>query len=524
MPRGLARRVRARGPAAAAAALAGPGPLRRGAGPASGRRGRRSRGQAVAPDGVEEAGEGGGAAPGRAPGQGILELAKKLQHQQGVEASGHHGGSAGAESGGGPSRHGEAWPPRRLREAWAREGLLRGCGGAAAAGAGSGPLRVAVLLSGGVDSSVALQLLAAAGHSCTAFYLQIWFQEDFRNFWGSCPWEEDLEYARAVCAQAGVPLEVVPMTDDYWAQVVADSIGKVKRGLTPNPDMLCNSRVKFGAFARYLDRRFPRQFDRIASGHYAHVEARPGPAGAAGAGGAALALSADAVKDQTYFLAMLSRAQLARALFPLGCLPKRRVREVAHAAGLANRDRKDSQGICFLGKVRFSEFVAEHLGTWPGLILEEESGAALGFHRGYWFHTIGQRTGLYLPDGPWYVVRKDLRMNALYVSKDYYALEKRRDAFKCGAFNWLVDDPPAHGERLECKVRHGAAMYGCRILYEAGGGAATVLLDGSDQGLAAGQYAVFYRGRRCVGSAVMLGGCERPTGAAAGPAALGAGA
>ncbi|CAA0815287.1 Unknown protein [Striga hermonthica] len=130
------------------------------------------------------------------------------------------------------------------------------------------PLKVAVLISGGVDSSVALRLLHAAGHSCTGFYLKIWFQEDFDNFWSECPWEEDLKYARAVCDQVDVPLEVVHLTDEYWNNVVSYIIDEYRYGRTPNPDVLCNTRIKFGAFVEAIG---GMSFDFIASGHYAKV-------------------------------------------------------------------------------------------------------------------------------------------------------------------------------------------------------------------------------------------------------------
>uniref|UniRef100_A0A2P2KQB8 tRNA-5-taurinomethyluridine 2-sulfurtransferase n=1 Tax=Rhizophora mucronata TaxID=61149 RepID=A0A2P2KQB8_RHIMU len=129
-------------------------------------------------------------------------------------------------------------------------------------------LRVAVLLSGGVDSSVALRLLHAAGHHCTAFYLKIWFQEDFENFWSECPWEEDLKYAKTVCDQVDVPLEVVHLTDEYWKNVVSYMIEEYQSGRTPNPDVLCNTRIKFGAF---MDAISSLEFDYVASGHYANV-------------------------------------------------------------------------------------------------------------------------------------------------------------------------------------------------------------------------------------------------------------
>jgi len=360
-------------------------------------------------------------------------------------------------------------------------------------------LRVAVLLSGGVDSSLALKLLHTAGHDVKAFYLKIWFQEDFRNFWDACPWEEDLYYAQKVCESLGVELEAVPLTEQYWDRVVRESVRAIRRGLTPNPDVLCNSRVKFGAFCEMLQAERPGEFDRVASGHYARLR-RPRDKGGSGSGAAVeLRTTPDAVKDQTYFLAQLSQEQLSRAMFPLGPLTKPEVRAMARAAGLATQGRKDSQGICFLGKVRFGEFVREHLGEWPGLIVEEETGRQLGFHRGFWFYTIGQRSGLLLPDGPWYVVRKDIDMNVVYASKHYYSDEKMRRRFSCGRVNWISGSrPDPEDGPIQCKVRHGPKTYNCELEHDRAG-RVLVELDRDDQGLACGQYAAFYQAGKCLG-------------------------
>ena len=428
---------------------------------------------------------------------------------------------------------------------------------------GGRKLKVAVLLSGGVDSSVALTLLKAAGHDCVAFYLQIWFVEDFRNTWDACPWEDDLDVARGVCEHLDVPLDVVPLTNQYWDLVVAHSIDQISRGRTPNPDMLCNSRVKFGAFADWLETNRAGEFDRVASGHYAAVDRVPGiladvhgDVEGVGRHPCRLVMSGDARKDQTYFLAHLSQRQLAALTFPIGGLPKTQIRQIARAAGLPNAERKDSQGICFLGKVKFSEFVAEHLGERPGAIVELETGTRLGTHSGFWFHTIGQRSGLGLSGGPWYVAAKDVAGNVVYVTRDYYSVDKERNKFRVGEFSWLSGARPAsdsdgyalghggegarlaasrdgHGRgddgapgettsrgvnggasasevdatktsELYCKVRHGENRYRCTLRFDLDGDAGTVILDGDDQGLAAGQFAVFYDGRVCLGCGVIL--------------------
>ncbi|KAL5567138.1 hypothetical protein UlMin_030302 [Ulmus minor] len=363
-------------------------------------------------------------------------------------------------------------------------------------------LRVAVLLSGGVDSSVALRLLHAAGHACTAFYLKIWFQEDFENFWSECPWEDDLKYAKAVCDQIEVPLEVVHLTDEYWKNVVSYIIDEYRCGRTPNPDVLCNTRIKFGAF---MDAISSMKFDYVASGHYANVvHSCTDPMNAS----SVLELSQDMVKDQTYFLSHLSPAQLKQLIFPLGCISKEEVRKLATIFDLPNKDRKDSQGICFLGKIKFSEFVARHIGEREGIILEADTGDFLGMHRGFWFYTIGQRQGLRLPGGPWYVVEKDIKNNVVFVSRNYYSSDKRRRIFRVGSLKWLSGLPPNQTSNLQCKVRHGPGFYDCNLNMEAGEGSdedvAVVQLSEDDQGLAAGQFAAFYKGKSCLGSGVIL--------------------
>lgn len=351
-----------------------------------------------------------------------------------------------------------------------------------------------------MDSSVALRLLLSAGHSCTAFYLKIWFQEDFENFWSSCPWDEDLKYAKAVCDEVGVELHVVPLTDEYWKHVVSYMIEEYQAGRTPNPDVLCNSRIKFGVFLEYVK---DLGFDRVASGHYAKVLRTTTDSRGMQA---VLHLSSDEVKDQTYFLSHLSQSQLSRLIFPLGCVSKGQVRQLAALLELPNKQRKDSQGICFLGKVKFSDFIARHLGEREGRILEAETGTYLGSHKGYWFYTIGQRQGLRLSHGPWYVVDKDQENNVVFVSKEYFSVEKKRRQFEVHAFNWLDGQPPANLSGLRCKVRHGPRFYECSLSFQNDGaleGTALVCLSDDDQGIAAGQYAAFYKGEVCLGSGVI---------------------
>lgn len=241
-------------------------------------------------------------------------------------------------------------------------------------------------------------------------------------------------------------------------------------------------------------------FDYIASGHYAHVNHS---SCSANNGSSILALSKDMFKDQTYFLSHLSQFQLRRLLFPLGCLSKDEVRHLATLMGLPNNERKDSQGICFLGKVKFSEFVSRHIGEMEGILLEAETGDYLGSHRGFWFYTIGQRQGLRLPGGPWYVVEKDVQNNVVFVSRNYFSLDKRRRIFRVGSLKWFSGSPPEKKDHLQCKVRHGPGFYNCSIRLEPTE-VAVVHLSEDDQGLAAGQFTAFYQDNTCLGSGLIL--------------------
>jgi len=354
-------------------------------------------------------------------------------------------------------------------------------------------MKVAVLVSGGVDSSVALQLLKNQGHDVTAFYLKIWLEDEL-SYLGDCPWEQDLAFVKQVCEQLDVPLEVVSLQKEYKDEVVAHTIAEVKAGRTPNPDILCNQRIKFGLFLDTID----ASFDKVASGHYAQCREKDGIV--------ELFQSPDPIKDQTYFLSHLSQEQLKRVMFPIGHLKKSELRELAHQFDLPNKDRKDSQGICFLGKFKFSDFIKHHLGTQKGLMIESETGKVMGDHDGFWFYTIGQRQGLGLGGGPWYVVAKDVDKNIIYISRNYYDDEKQRDTFVAQKINWL-SGIPYDKKDLFVKLRHGAQRYACTVNYDDKDNVVVKISD-RDQGIAAGQYAVFYDGDICLGSGVIKS-CEK---------------
>lgn len=350
-------------------------------------------------------------------------------------------------------------------------------------------VKIGVLLSGGVDSSVALRLLQQSGeHELTAFYLKIWLEDELA-FLGDCPWEEDLKYARAVCEQAGVPLRIVPLQTEYQDRVVHHVITELKAGRTPSPDILCNSWIKFGLF---FDKIEPG-FDKIASGHYAQIQEHQEKY--------FLKRSPDPVKDQTYFLSRLTQQQLSRILFPIGHLTKRELREKARSLDLPNKERRDSQGICFLGKIKYPEFVRFHLGEQTGDILNIQTGEKLGEHKGVWFHTVGQRKGLGMGGGPWYVVQKDIARNIVYVAHmENYLVHARHD-FTISNVHW-INDPPNSGEQLLARVRHSPRLETARA-EPLTSDQWRVTLAQKDQGIASGQSAVLYRDQLCLGSGVI---------------------
>ncbi|MDR2733465.1 MAG: tRNA 2-thiouridine(34) synthase MnmA [Spirochaetota bacterium] len=355
-------------------------------------------------------------------------------------------------------------------------------------------MKIAVLLSGGVDSAVALKLLADAGHDCTAYYLKIWL-EDETSFLGECPWDEDIRFARACCEQFGVPLKIIPLQREYYERIVHYTLDELRAGRTPSPDIFCNEKIKFGAFFDRIE-----GYERVASGHYArHIGDERG---------LHLGTAADTVKDQTYFLAHLSEAQLARTLFPLGNLLKHEVRAIAKAAKLPQAERRDSQGICFLGRIKFHDFARAYLGEREGDIIEQRSGKRLGAHKGYWFHTVGQRTGLGLSGGPWFVLSKDVTRNIIYVAHADGYEEELKSEFDVEE-PFLINDERGRAMlgcacALRCKLRHGPHFFSCRYEAKAGGGRVT-LLDGRDGGCAPGQFTVFYDDAICLGMARIRG-------------------
>lgn len=344
--------------------------------------------------------------------------------------------------------------------------------------------RIALLLSGGVDSSVALYEMVNKGLKPDCFYIKIGPEEEAE--W-NCSSEEDLEMATAVAARYGCRLEVVDCHREYWDQVTRYTMEKVKAGFTPNPDVMCNRLIKFGAF----DEKRGCEYDYIATGHYAQTETIDGKKW--------LVTSPDPVKDQTDFLAQIYDWQLRKAIFPIGHYMKDEVRMIAEKEHLVNAKRKDSQGICFLGKINYNDYLRRYLGEKPGDVLELETGKKIGRHRGLWFHTIGQRHGLGFGGGPWYAVKKDVTANVLYVSKGYEPHTAYKNVFPIHDFHFLTEKEIP--ENVTFKIRHTPEYHPAR-LEKAADGCYTVVAEEMIQGVAPGQFCVIYdkEHHRCFGS------------------------
>lgn len=346
--------------------------------------------------------------------------------------------------------------------------------------------RIALLLSGGVDSAVVLHELVNQGVKPDCFYIKIG-PSDNEAEW-DCSMEEDLEMATALCHRYGVTLEVVDCHRDYWDEVTRYTMDAVREGRTPNPDVMCNRMIKFGAF----DRKRGHDYDLIATGHYAQTEIDE-------EGRKWLCTSPDPVKDQTDFLAQLYDWQLKKALFPIGHMRKEEVRAIAEREHLVNARRKDSQGICFLGKLNYNDYVRRYLGEKEGDIIDIETGKVLGQHKGHWFHTIGQRKGLGLGGGPWNVVKKDVEQNILYVVKGYEPIKAHRMEFPIKDFHFLT--APTLPSDITFKVRH-TPDYFIGTAENLGDGRYKMHADRWVQGVAPGQFCVVYDKdfHRCLGS------------------------
>lgn len=343
-------------------------------------------------------------------------------------------------------------------------------------------LKVFVGLSGGVDSSVAAALLKKQGYDVTGVYMKNWSQ-DLPGF--PCPWKEDYQDAKRVAVQLGIPFLMFDFENEYRQKVVEYMINGFKAGITPNPDIMCNQEIKFKLF---LDTALEQGADMIATGHYAKTK------------NGRLLQAVDANKDQTYFLYRVTEEAMQKTLFPLGDYTKPQVRKLAHKYGLVTAKKKESMGICFVGKVGIKDFLKQYVNEKQGKILNQ-FGKKIGQHEGAIFYTIGQRHGLNVGGGlPYYVTGKNIKKNEVYVTSDLNDEKLWTSNLKLGALHW-IGAQPKQGLKCSVRTRHRAPWVKASISQIGN----NVILDLEHEIRAAtpGQSAVIYRDERVLGGGII---------------------
>lgn len=335
-------------------------------------------------------------------------------------------------------------------------------------------------LSGGVDSSVTAALLKEQGYRVVGAYMKNWSQ-DLPGF--SCPWFEDYQDAKRVAVQLGIPFELMDFETDYKKLVVDYMIEEYKAGRTPNPDIMCNQEIKFRLF---LESALQHGADMIATGHYAKTnEGR-------------LYKAKDESKDQTYFLYRASSEALSKTLFPLGDYKKTEVRELAAKKGLATAKKKESMGICFVGKVGIKEFLSQYVETAPGPIIDAH-GLVVGEHDGAIFYTIGQRHGLNAGGGlPYYVSGKNMETNTVYVTTKLDDEKLWTETLTINDTHWIIDEP-LKTDDLRVRIRHRGPLLGIESMAKKDDKTWQITLKNPERAVSPGQSAVVYRGDECLG-------------------------
>ncbi len=352
---------------------------------------------------------------------------------------------------------------------------------------------VVVGMSGGVDSSVAALLLKEQGYHAVGLFMKNWEEDDVG---GACTAEEDFEDVKRVCGLLGMPYYSVNFAKEYMERVFSYFLAEYRAGRTPNPDVLCNREIKFGPFKEYAK---ALGADYIATGHYCGISHENGVH--------RLLKAKDQSKDQTYFLNQLTQPQLDGVLFPLASLMKAEVREIAARGHLSTAEKKDSTGVCFIGERNFRKFLQEYLPAQPGKILTL-SGEEVGEHIGLMYYTLGQRRGLDLggrkgEEGRWFVVKKDLKNNILYVSHgDETPLYSTRCTVQ--GMNYIPSVPKA--EEFDCfaKFRYRQSEQAVHVVRKGETGA-EIFFREPQRAVTEGQYAVLYDETQCLGGGVITG-------------------
>ena len=351
---------------------------------------------------------------------------------------------------------------------------------------------VMVGVSGGVDSSVAALLLQEQGQRIAGLFMQNWDDDGT----GDCRAEDDRRDALAVCGKLGIAFFARNFAKEYWSGVFEHFLSEHRAGRTPNPDVLCNREIKFRTF---LDEARALGAERIATGHYARVDEREGRY--------RLLRAVDTNKDQSYFLHALGQEALSLTLFPIGELPKARVREIARDAGFGVHAKKDSTGICFIGERDFREFLSQYLPARPGVIVDVE-GEILGEHSGVFYYTLGQREGLHLggvrgrPQAPWFVVGKNVSTNTLYVDQGHDSHFLMSQKLRASQATFTAGAPPAQQFTCTAKTRYRQQDEACTVSVR-DDGSLDVSFENPQRAVTPGQSVVFYDGEECLGGAVI---------------------
>ncbi|HLW05740.1 MAG TPA: tRNA 2-thiouridine(34) synthase MnmA [Azoarcus sp.] len=362
---------------------------------------------------------------------------------------------------------------------------------------------VVVGMSGGVDSAVTAHLLKQQGYQVTGLFMKNWEDDDDDQY---CSSRQDLVDVASVCDVLGIDLEVVNFSKEYKERVFADFLSEYQAGRTPNPDILCNSEIKFRCF---LDHAMTLGAERIATGHYARVRRWEND----GRTEYQLMKAEDGTKDQSYFLYRLNQEQLAKTLFPLGGLYKREVRRIAAEAGLHVATKKDSTGICFIGERPFREFLMRYLPVQPGEIRSLDDGRVLGEHQGLMYHTIGQRKGLRIggvkgrqdtggEHDAWYVSSKDVANNVLYVVQGHDHPALLRERLNAIDVNWIAEYSPQTNWVYTAKPRYRSSDEPCHI-EQADMKTAEIVFASPQWALTPGQSVVVYESRVCLGGGII---------------------
>jgi tRNA-uridine 2-sulfurtransferase len=363
---------------------------------------------------------------------------------------------------------------------------------------------IVVGLSGGVDSSVTAHLLKAQGHAVTGMFMKNWEDDDGLDEQGGehCTTRQDWLDAASVADTLNIDIEAVNFAAQYKDRVFAYFLQEYAAGRTPNPDILCNTEIKFKAF---LDHALTLGADKMATGHYAGVRER--------AGAFELLRAVDDTKDQSYFLHGLNQAQLSKAIFPLYGVRKLDVRRIAGEIGLHNHAKKDSTGICFIGERPFREFLNRYLPSQAGSICDE-TGKIIGSHMGLAFYTLGQRKGLGIGGAkdstgePWFVARKGLASNTLFVVQGHDHPWLLTHTVKVIQMHWIAGTPPAGDalKQLSAKTRYRQADNDCTMVeLDTAANTATFHFDTPQWAATPGQSLVLYQGEVCLGGGIIVG-------------------